>query len=149
VREAGMGRFAQDVFTGSHRLRVDEPRAMGGDDTGPSPYGLLSAALGACAAMTLRLYAQRHGWPLERVLVRLHHERVHARDCANCEGQESWMDRIEREVVLDGPLDARQRERLLEIADRCPVHRTLSSQVDVRTRLGAWAWWEEGIAAGG
>lgn len=149
VREAGTGRFAQDVLTGAHRLRVDEPRDMGGEDSGPSPYGLLAAALGACTSMTLRLYAQRHGWPLEGVFVRLRHSKVHVQDCASCETKEGRMDRIEREVVLDGPLDGEQRARLLEIADRCPVHRTLESEVDVRTRLGERAWWEEGIPAGG
>ncbi len=149
VREAGTGRFAQDVLTGGHRLRVDEPREMGGEDSGPSPYGLLAAALGACTSMTLRLYAQRQGWPLTGLLVRLRHSKVHARDCATCATKEGRVDRLEREVVLEGPLDAGQRARLLEIADRCPVHRTLESEVDVRTRLGERAWWEEGIPAGG
>lgn len=149
VHEAGAGRFTQDVHAGGHRLRVDEPRDMGGDDTGPSPYGLLAAALGACTAMTLRLYADQKGWPLERVGVRLSHAKVHAQDCATCAKKEGRVDRIDREVVLEGPLDARQRARLLEIADRCPVHRTLASEVDVRTRLEERAWWEEGIPAGG
>ncbi len=135
VHEAGEGRFAQDVRVGRHRLRVDEPLSLGGEDTGPTPYGLLSAALGACTAMTLRLYATQKGWPLEHVHVRLRHDKVHAQDCAGCEGAPRKMDRQERTVKLTGPLTDAQRARLVEIADRCPVHRTLESEVDVRTEL--------------
>jgi len=135
VHEAGEGRFAQDVRVGRHRLRVDEPLSLGGEDTGPTPYGLLSAALGACTAMTLRLYATQKGWPLEHVHIRLRHDKVHAQDCAGCEGALKKVDRLERTVKLRGPLTDAQRARLLEIADRCPVHRTLESEVDVRTEL--------------
>ncbi|XXF77812.1 OsmC family protein [Myxococcaceae bacterium GXIMD 01537] len=149
VREAGPGRFAQDVRVGSHRLRVDEPVEMGGDDTGPTPYGLLSAALGTCTVMTVRMYARRRGWPLEHVSVLLRHGKLHARDCAECETKEGRLDRIERELVLEGPLDEAQRQTLLAIADRCPVHRTLESEVDVRTRLREREWAEEGIPPGG
>ncbi len=149
VREASSGRFAQDVLTGTHRLRVDEPREVGGEDSGPSPYGLLAAALGACTSMTLRLYAEQQGWPLTRVGVRLLHAKVHAQDCAGCARKEGRVDRIEREVVLEGPLSEGQRARLLQIAERCPVHRTLESEVEVHTRLEERAWWEEGIPAGG
>jgi putative redox protein len=132
-----------------HRLRVDEPKALGGDDTGPTPYALLAAALGACTAMTLRVYARNHGLPLERVLVRLRHDKVHAQDCADCETKDGKVDRIEREVVLEGPLDAGQRARLLAMADRCPVHRTWELGIEVRTRPEERAWWEEGSPAGG
>jgi uncharacterized OsmC-like protein/fermentation-respiration switch protein FrsA (DUF1100 family) len=135
VREAGEGLYAQDVQVGRHRLRVDEPVAYGGGDTGPSPYGLLAAALGACTAMTLRMYARRKQWPLETVRVRLRHTKVHARDCQACETKEGKVDRMERTLVLEGPLDAPQRQRLVEMADRCPVHRTLESEVDLRTSL--------------
>jgi putative redox protein len=134
VRELGEGRFAQEILVGPHRLHADEPRAVGGDDTGPSPYGLLLSALGACTTMTLRLYAERKQWPLERASVTLAHEKVHARDCEDCETREGKLDRIERAIRLEGELDAEQRARLLEIADRCPVHRTLHGEVRVETR---------------
>ena len=114
---------------------ADEP-APGGDDTGPTPYDLLLAALGACTAMTLRLYAQRKQWPLADVTVSLRHSRIHAEDCANCETRAGLLDRIERVIRLDGNLDDDQRERLLEIADRCPVHRTLQSEIVIDTTGG-------------
>ena len=127
--------LAQEIETGRHRLAADEPVEAGGTDTGPSPYELLLAALGACTSMTLSMYARRKQWPLERVTVRLRHGRIHAQDCAECETKEGMLDRVEREISLTGPLDAEQRERLLAIANRCPVHRTLVSEVDIRTRL--------------
>ena len=127
--------LAQEIETGRHRLVADEPVEAGGTDTGPSPYELLLAALGACTSMTLSMYARRKHWPLERVTVRLRHDKIHAKDCAECETREGMLDRIEREISLAGPLDAEQRERLLAIANRCPVHRTLVSEVDIRTRL--------------
>jgi putative redox protein len=135
VRENGAGPFAQDVFAGPHRLSADEPPSVGGRDTGPTPYGLLLAALGACTSMTMRMYARRKELPLERVTVRLRHEKIHARDCEECETREGKIDRIEREIAIEGPeLDPAQRARLLEIADRCPVHRTLHSEVRIETR---------------
>lgn len=135
VVETGDGRFGQEVRIGRHSLRADEPRAAGGDDTGPSPYGLLLASLGACTAMTLQLYAARKGWPLERAQVRLRHAKVHAQDCEQCDTQEGRVDRIDREISLTGALDEAQRARLLAIADRCPVHRTLHGEVSVETQL--------------
>ncbi|RKH27974.1 bifunctional alpha/beta hydrolase/OsmC family protein [Corallococcus sp. CA031C] len=134
VREASEGGLAQDIRVGTHRLRADEPLTLGGQDSGPTPYGLLAAALGACTSMTVRMYADRHGWPLERVRVRLDHDRVHAKDCAECESRVGRVDGLERRVRLEGPLTDEQRTRLLHIADLCPVHRTLESKVDVRTR---------------
>ncbi len=133
VEETGYGRFATDVVAGSHVLRADEPRALGGDDTGPSPYGLLSAALGACTSMTLRMYAERNQWPLGRVSVAVRHDRVHAKDCEECEAETGRVDRFDRTLRIEGALDAEQRARLVEIADRCPVHRTLHGEVQVRT----------------
>ncbi|MGD8378263.1 MAG: alpha/beta fold hydrolase [Gammaproteobacteria bacterium] len=124
-----------DLFAGNHTLVADEPRRFGGTDAGPSPYGLLTASLGACTAMTLRMYAQRKSWPLESVDVRLRHQKVHADDCADCESGSGKVDTIERLITIKGPLDDKQRARLLEIADMCPVHRTLQSEVVVRSRL--------------
>jgi putative redox protein len=135
VVRGNAGGFTQEVETGRHRLVADEPVAAGGADTGPSPYELLLAALGACTSMTLSMYARRKQWPLEAVTVRLAHSRIHAQDCAECETKEGMLDRIEREISLTGPLSAEQRARLLEIANRCPVHRTLVSEIDIRTRL--------------
>jgi len=133
VRETREGRFQQEVTVGAHRFLADEPLEVGGLDSGPGPYDLLLAGLGACTAMTLRLYAERKALALERVTVRLNHSRIHAADCADCETKEGMLDRIERAITLRGALDAEQRRRLLEIADKCPVHRTLTSEIDIRT----------------
>ena len=135
VRERGGGRFAQEIAAGRHRLTADEPAEYGGDDSGPTPYDLLLAGLGACTTMTLRMYAERKGWPLERAEARLTHEKVHAQDCADCETREGRVDRIDRRLTLQGPLDAAQREKLLEIADKCPVHRTLTGEIKIHTEL--------------
>jgi putative redox protein len=127
--------FAQEISAGSHYLKADEPVASGGTDTGPSPYDLLLAALGACTSMTISLFARRRGWPLEAVTVRLRHSRVHAEDCADCETKEGKLDRIEREIGLRGELGEEQRRQLLAIADKCPVHRTLTSEIWIDSRL--------------
>ena len=134
VTETGSGKFAQEILVGPHRLIADEPAAVGGNDLGPSPYDLLLAGLGACTAMTLRMYADHKKLPLEKVSVELQHSKIHATDCADCETKEGKIDRIERVVDIRGPLDDEQRKRLLEIADKCPVHRTLHSEVLIETR---------------
>ena len=136
VEDSNLGPFAETVRSGPHVLAADEPVAAGGTDSGPSPYDYLLAGLGACTAMTLRLYARQKKWPLHRVRVRLKHEKVHAEDCAACETRDAMLDHIDRQIELEGPLDDAQRQRLLQIADRCPVHRTLTSTITIRTRLG-------------
>lgn len=135
VGETGENPFAQTIAVGQHYLRADEPPRVGGGDTGPTPYGLLLAGLGACTSMTLRMYANRKSLPLERVVVRLHHDKIHAEDCAACETQNGKIDRIERTIELSGNLDDATRQRLLEIADKCPVHRTLESENLIVTQL--------------
>jgi putative redox protein len=135
VTETREGRFTQAITARGHRLLADEPANAGGDDTGPSPYDLLLAALGACTSMTLRMYAEQKKWPLERVTIHLRHEKIHAQDCSECETREGRIDRIEREIEVEGSLDENQRTRLLEIANKCPVHRTLHSEVWIPTRL--------------
>ncbi len=137
VAETGQGRYLNHVVVGAHRFFADEPTSVGGSDAGPSPYDLLGAALGACTSMTLRMYADRKGLPLDRIHVEVAHEKVHADDCAECErpASRAMIDRFERVVHLDGDLDETQRSRLLEIADRCPVHRTLESSSHIVTRL--------------
>jgi uncharacterized OsmC-like protein len=126
--------LAQQVTINHHRLVADEPQAAGGTDTGPGPYELLLAALGACTSMTLALYARRKQWPLESVTVSLRHSRVHAVDSRSCETTPVMLDRIDRDVELHGTLSEEQIARLLEIADKCQVHRTLTSSVDIQTR---------------
>jgi uncharacterized OsmC-like protein/pimeloyl-ACP methyl ester carboxylesterase len=133
VRETRRGTFQQEIAAGAHRFLADEPLAAGGLDSGPGPYDLLLAALGACTSMTLRLYADRKKLPLVRTRVRLRHSRIYATDCAECETKEGMLDRIERVIGLEGELDAEARNRLLEIADKCPVHRTLTSEINIRT----------------
>ncbi|NNG17663.1 MAG: OsmC family protein [Gemmatimonadales bacterium] len=133
--ESGPSGFANTVWAGGHRLLADEPVNLGGTDTGPNPYEYLLGALGACTAMTLRMYADRKGWPLGSVRVRLSHAKIHAKDCGDCETKEGRVDRITRDIEVAGPLDDAQRARLLEIADRCPVHRTMHSEVKVESTL--------------
>lgn len=132
VSETGTGSFAQAIMIGRHRLSADEPEPIG-TDTGPSPYDLLLAGLGACTSMTVRMYAERKKWPLDKVTVTLQHSRIHAVDCADCETESGQVDRIERVIRFDGALDDDQRQRLREIADKCPVHRTLHSEIVIDT----------------
>lgn len=132
VTESGAGAYGQRITAGRHELTADEPEPAG-VDTGPSPYDLLLASLGACTSMTVRMYAQRKRWPLRRVTVSLRHYRIHAEDCADCETRAGMVDRIDRVIHLDGDLDDEQRRKLLEIANKCPVHRTLRSEVSINT----------------
>lgn len=136
VRGAGEG-FVQEILAGPHHLQSDEPVSAGGTDTGATPYDLLLAALGSCTSMTVGMYARRKQWPLVRVTVRLRHSRVHAGDCAACDTEDAMLTVIDRDVEFDGPLSEAQREQLLAIANRCPVHRTLTSKIDIRTTLRA------------
>ena len=133
VTDAGTGRYTQTITAGRHLLTADEPVSVGGTDAGPNPYELLLAALGACTAMTIRMYADRKGLPLHRTTVRLRHDRVHAKDCTQCEQNVGMLSRIRREIDIEGPLSDQDRRRLVEIADRCPVHRTLSSEIAFET----------------
>ena len=130
-----LGGLAQEIDARGHMLRADEPRDAGGADSGPGPYELLLAALGACTAMTVRLYANRRGWPLEGVEVVLRHERIHARDCEDCDSRDARLERVTKRLSFLGPLDAAQRQRLAEIAERCPVQRTLQATVQVEQQL--------------
>ncbi len=133
VRETGAGKFQQEILSGPHRFLADEPVKTGGLDSGPGPYDLLLAGLGACTSMTLRLYADQKKLRLDRVTVRLTHNKIHAGDCLTCETKEGMLDRIDRNITLEGALSADERKRLLEIADKCPVHRTLTSEIEIRT----------------
>src|SRR6185503_17127121 len=137
VAETRNGKFEQSVVAGKHRYRADEPTSVGGNGSGPSPYDYLLAGLGACTSMTIRLYADLKKIPLDRVSVLLKHDKIHAADCEECETREGKIDRIDREIRLEGELSAEQRARLLEIADKCPVHRTLHSEISIRTKAAA------------
>ncbi len=134
VRETRNSKFQQTVTIGPHRILADEPVAAGGEDSGPGPYDFLLAGLGACTSMTMRLYADRKSLPLDRVTVTLRHGKIHAEDCAECETKAGMLDQIDRVIAMEGALDAEQRKRLMEIADKCPVHRTLTSEVRIVTR---------------
>jgi putative redox protein len=133
VRETGAGKFQQQIMVGPHRLIADEPLAAGGADTGPGPYDLLLSALGACTSMTMRLYADRKALPMDRVTVTLNHSKIYAKDCAECETREGMLDQFDRVISIEGALDAEQRKKLMEIADKCPVHRTLTSEIRIVT----------------
>jgi uncharacterized OsmC-like protein len=126
--------FAQEIVVGPHRLTADEPIEFGGKETGPGPYDLLLAALGSCTSMTISLYARMKKWPLESVTINLRTSKIHAADCRDCETKEGKIDRIEREIHLVGNLDSEQKKKLIEIADKCPVHRTLKSEIDIQTK---------------
>ncbi len=126
--------LTQRIEVGPHRLTGDEPVSLGGRDEGPNPYDFLLAALGSCKSITVTMYARRKGWPLDSVTVRLRHGKIHAEDCEACESKDVLIDRIECEMTFSGNLTTDQRSRLLEIANRCPVHRTLTSEIEIRTR---------------
>lgn len=134
VQETRKSKFNQIITVGPHHLVADEPKAAGGDDAGPGPYDFLLAGLGACTSMTMRLYADRKALPLDRVTVTLKHSKIYAKDCAECETQDGMLDQIERDIAMDGALDAEQRKKLMEIADKCPVHRTLTSEIRIVTK---------------
>ena len=133
VRGSASG-FLQEVVSGKHHLRADEPASSGGSDAGPGPYDYLLIALGVCTSMTVGLYARRKQWPLENITVSLRHSRIHAKDCEECETKEGMLDRIEVEVDLTGSLTPEQHAKLMEIAAKCPVHRTLTSEINIRLR---------------
>ena len=134
VRETHAGKFQQEILTGPHRLLADEPVKLGGLDSGPGPYDYLLAGLGACTSMTIRLYADFKKIPLKNVSVQLNHEKkIHTKDCEDCENKVTKVDHIDRAIMLEGPLDAEQRKKLMEIADRCPVHQTLESKIEIST----------------
>src|SRR5271156_3061506 len=134
VTEAGTGTYTQQITAGHHRLGADEPGPVG-DGHRAKPHDLLPAGPRACTSMTVRMYANRKGWPLERVRVTLRHSRIHAQDCADCETRIGGIDHIDRDIELAGNLDDAQRQRLLQIANRCPVHQTLTSEVHIATSL--------------
>ncbi len=135
VCEIGTDHYTTKVQIGKHRLIADEPQKYGGNDFGPSPYEYLNAALGTCTAMTIRMYADRKQWPVDKVTVHLDHNKIHAEECEDCENRKGKVDEITRVIEVTGDLDAGQRDRLLEIADMCPVHRTLHGEIKVRSRL--------------
>ncbi len=131
----GLQGLAQHVVAGHHPFNADEPENVGGGDTGPTPYDLLLAALGTCTSMTMRIVADREDIPLERARVTLSHHRVHAKDCVDCESKAGRVDVIERSITLFGDLDDAQRKRLEQIADRCPVHKTLRGEIQIKTEM--------------
>ena len=135
VRPTNAGLFQQLITAGDHEFVADEPVDVGGRDAGPTPYDLILGALGACTSMTLRLYAERKGLPLDDLEVALSHRRIHAKDCADCQSSKAMIDEITVRIALKGPLNEEQRQRLLEIAEMCPVHRTLSGEIKIRTSL--------------
>jgi putative redox protein len=127
--------LTQRIDVRGHQLMADEPKDQGGNDAGPNPYELLLSALGSCTAITVRMYAQRKGWPLESIEVALQHERIHAEDCAQCDTNEGFLDRITKLITLRGPLDAEQRQRLMDVSERCPVQKTLQHEVHIESRF--------------
>ena len=135
VVEGDYQSLTQKITLGPHQITADEPTDAGGDDRGPSPYELLLASLGACTSMTILLYAKRKGWEIRRVTVWLAHQKIYAQDCQDCETKDGYLDHIERRIHIDGNLDDEKRERLLNIANRCPVHQTLTHEIKIDTKL--------------
>jgi putative redox protein len=135
VIERGDGKFTQTIETSGHNLIADEPESYGGNNRGPSPYDLLLSALGACTSMTLRIYAEHKKIDLEQVAVKLSHSRIHAEDCADCETKNGQVDLIEKEIEVKGSFDEATRQKLLQIADKCPVHKTLTHEIKIRSKL--------------
>jgi uncharacterized OsmC-like protein len=134
VVRGGADSFKQEIIAGKHRLVADEPVSAGGGDAGPDPYDYLLASLGVCTSMTVGFYTRRNHLPLEKITVSLWHSRIHAKDCEECETKEGMVDRIDVEVELTGPLSTQQHAKLMEIAGKCPVHRTLTSEINIRLR---------------
>jgi len=135
VARTGQAGFLTDILVNDHSMVADEPLAVGGTNLGPTPYDFLVAGLGACTSMTLRMYADRKGWPLDSVTVRLKHQKIHSDDCETCDDSTGMLDLIDRDIELAGPLDNEQKKRLKEIANKCPVHRTLQSEIVINTTL--------------
>lgn len=135
VSESGKGRYTQEITIGSHVLTADEPVENGGNDSGPSPYDFILAALGSCTSMTVRMYAELKKFPLKKIIVKLQYEKIYAEDCAHCENSNSKIDHINRQIELQGDLTEEQRAKLLDIANKCPIHRTLTSKIIITTRL--------------
>ncbi len=134
VVRGGVENFAQEIVAGKHHLVADEPVSAGGADAGPDPYDYLLTSLGVCTSMTVGLFARRNKWPLENVTVSLWHSRIHAEDCEKCQTREGMLDRIDVEVELTGSLTAEQHAKLMDVAAKCPVHRTLTSEINIRLR---------------
>ena len=139
VVRGGSDSFKQQIAAGKHRLIADEPVNAGGDDGGPDPYHYLLASLGVCTSMTVGLYARRHQLPLENITISLWHSRIHASDCEECETREGMLDRIDLEIELTGSLNDAQHAKLMELAAKCPVHRTLTSEINIRLRQASKA----------
>jgi putative redox protein len=133
--QIGENGYTTDIVAYGHPIIADEPESIGGNDLGPSPYGLLLSSLGACTGITLRMYATRKNWDLKEVLIHLSHDKIYAEDCRECETKTGKIDKIERKIELIGQLDDKQKQRLMEIADRCPVHKTLHSEIQVNTSM--------------
>ncbi|WP_317133575.1 OsmC family protein [Antarcticibacterium flavum] len=135
MAQLGETGYTTYMRAGNHSFIADEPESFGGNDYGPSPYDLLSAALASCTSMTLQMYARRKKWPLEDVETHVNHSKAHAKDCEDCENTSAKIDTFQRDIIITGDLDEKQRQRLLEIADKCPVHKTLHASVDIQTQL--------------